>query len=129
MLDLPLFLIGMLAEHIHDSNIGADDLLFRGPAGGPLRYSNFRCRVFNPAVRQAALTGCTFHTLRQSAAGLMREVGAQEWVVQQRLGHANIRTTSGTYGWITPATNADLTQALDGLFTNPAEGNHGTGPA
>ncbi|MDX2933046.1 hypothetical protein [Streptomyces ipomoeae] len=35
---------------------GQSDLLFTAPEGGPLRYSNFRQRVFDPAVRKAAST-------------------------------------------------------------------------
>jgi integrase len=116
VLDVPPFLIDILAKHTATLHLTSTDLLFRSPEGGPLRASNFRNRVFNPAVRGAGLTGVTFHTLRQSAAGLLREVGAQELVVQHRLGHADRRTTSEVYDWVTPATNDRVTDALEALF-------------
>ena len=131
LLDLPPFLQVMLAEHIAEMNLSTDDLLFQSPTSGPLRPANFRNRVLGPAVRRSRLTGVTFHTLRQSAAGLMREVGAQEHVVQTRLGHGSQRVTSEVYGWITPATSEAVTRGLEALFTGgePTAGHRSVGPA
>jgi len=131
MLDLPPFLRAMLAEHMNKLSLGPDDLLFRSPTGGPLRPANYRNRIWNPAVRRSGLDGLTFHGLRHSAAGLMREVGAQEHVVQTRLGHGSPRVTSEVYGWITPATSEAVTRGLEMLFTGgkqPATGES-IGPA
>jgi len=40
------------------------------PAGGPLRPSNWRCRVGAPAVKAAGIEWCTPHALRHSQAAL-----------------------------------------------------------
>ena len=42
------------------------DLVFAGPGGGLLHHSNFRRRVWLPAVAAAGLTGIHFHDLRHA---------------------------------------------------------------
>ncbi|MGH9225755.1 MAG: tyrosine-type recombinase/integrase [Acidimicrobiales bacterium] len=70
----------------------------RRPAGGQVRATNFRLRIYTPATRKAGLEGLTFHRLRHSAGHMMREVGVSLEVIQQRLGHASIRTTADIHG-------------------------------
>jgi integrase len=50
---LPGFLVEMLRPRLEQ--LTADDLLFTAPGGGPLRASNYRRDVFEPAARAA---GC-----------------------------------------------------------------------
>jgi integrase len=84
-----------------------------------MRAGNFRNRIWKPAVRAAGLEGVTFHSLRHSAAGFMREVGAHPQAVQQRLGHgAGSRVTSEVYGWVTPASEREVTGGLENLFSS-----------
>src|SRR5262249_53550096 len=84
--------------------------------GGPLRYNNFRCRVFNKAVSQSRLDGVTFHGLRHSAGGLLRQAGVHTQVIQQRLGHASGTTTTDIYGWVPDETEKAAARALDAMF-------------
>jgi integrase len=116
---VPPFIIAMLADHLaRTERTDPEDFIFQAPAGGPLRGTNFRTRVWNPAVRAVGMNAVTFHSLRHSAAGLMREVGAHPQAVQQRLGHGvGSRVTSEVYGWVTDASDDAVTAGLEALFS------------
>ncbi|NEE02073.1 tyrosine-type recombinase/integrase [Phytoactinopolyspora halotolerans] len=79
-----------------------DALVFTAPGGGPLRKSNFRHRVWYPAVRAAGLDGLTPHELRHTAASLYIAAGTPPKVVQRILGHASITITLDLYGHLYP---------------------------
>ncbi|MFD5506985.1 tyrosine-type recombinase/integrase [Streptomyces sp. NPDC127051] len=83
---------------------GQSDLLFTAPEGGPLRYNNFRNRVFNPAVKEAGLAGMgvTPHKLRHTAASLAIAASADVKVVQLMLGHKDAAMTLNVYGHLFP---------------------------
>lgn len=77
---------------------GTDSLLFTASKGGPVRYRHWRIRHFNKAVREAGLTGLTPHGLRHTYAALSVQAGANPKVLQQAMGHSDIRLTLDTYG-------------------------------
>ncbi|MBU5944918.1 tyrosine-type recombinase/integrase [Streptomyces sp. PAM3C] len=93
----------------------ADDLLFTAPEGGPLRYANFRQRVFDPAVKEAGLDGMgiTPHKLRHTAASLAIAAGADVKVVQLMLGHKDASMTLNIYGHLFPDRLDEVADALD----------------
>ena len=93
----------------------ADDLLFTASEGGPLRYSNFRSRVFDPAVPAAGLEGMgiTPHKLRHTAASLAIAAGADVKVVQTMLGHKDASMTLNVYGHLFPDRLDEVADALD----------------
>ncbi|WP_074316156.1 tyrosine-type recombinase/integrase [Micromonospora cremea] len=66
-----------------------DALVFTAPNGGPLRNTNFRARVFEPAAASVGLAGLTPHDLRHTAASLAVAAGANVKAVQRMLGHAS----------------------------------------
>ena len=94
---------------------GQGDLLFTAPGGGPLRYSNFRQRVFDPAVKAAGLggMGVTPHKLRHTAASLAIAAGADVKVVQTMLGHKDASMTLNIYGHLIPDRLDEVADALD----------------
>ena len=94
---------------------GADGLLFTAPEGGPLRYANFRSRVFDPAVKEAGLggMGITPHKLRHTAASLAIAAGADVKVVQLMLGHKDASMTLNIYGHLFPDRLDEVADALD----------------
>ncbi|QKV97752.1 tyrosine-type recombinase/integrase [Streptomyces sp. NA02950] len=94
---------------------GADGLLYTAPEGGPLRYSNFRGRIFDPAVKAAGLTelGITPHKLRHTAASLAIAAGADVKVVQLMLGHKSAAMTLDVYGHLWPDRLDEVADALD----------------
>ena len=94
---LPSFIVDELTGHLteHADNSG---LVFSAPSGGPIRRNNFRRRTWLPAVRASVLEPCTFHDLRHTHAALLIAQGEHPKVIQERLGHASIKTTLDTYG-------------------------------
>ena len=92
-------------------------LLFTAPRGGPLRSSNFRNRVWNPAVLRASASGYTVRECRQVAAALMREAGASEQEVGARLRHTKkSAVTSDLYGGITVDRQRAVNEGMSALL-------------
>ncbi len=90
----------------------AENLLFQAPGAGPVRATNFRNRVHDPALRQAGLEGLSFHRLRHS----LRELGVPLEVIQKRLGHSSIRTTTDIYGSLPERVDRPVAEKLDEMF-------------
>jgi len=81
---------------------GRDDLVFTDSRGGVLRVSNWRARVFAPAVLACQLADDAFptvtpHDLRHTAASLAISAGANVKAVQRMLGHAKASMTLDVY--------------------------------
>jgi len=76
---------------------GADELVFPAKNGQALRNTNFRRRVFDPAVKAAGLAKLTPHDLRDTAASLAVSAGANVKAVQRMLGHASAAMTLDVY--------------------------------
>jgi integrase len=81
---------------------GRDDLVFTDLRGGVLRNSNWRVRIFRPAVHACQAADDTFpsitpHDLRHTAVSLAVSVGANVKAVQRMVGHAKASMTLDTY--------------------------------
>lgn len=92
------------------------DLLFTAAEGGPLRYSNFRRRVFDPAVKASGLIGLTPHGLRHTAASLAVASGASVKGVQRMLGHADAAMTLNVYADLFDGELDAVAERLDRAF-------------
>ena len=109
---LPAFLVEELAHHL--ATYGDDSkLVFSAPEGGPIRRTNFRCRTWLPAVQASVGVPCTFHGLRHSHAALLIAQGEHPKVIQERLGHASIKTTLDTYGHLFEGMDEAAADRLD----------------
>jgi len=65
---VPQVVLDELAAHLRRTGRTApQDLVLQAPKGGPVRATNFRLRIYTPAVRKAGLEGLTFRRLRHSA--------------------------------------------------------------
>jgi integrase len=123
VLSLPQFVVDELSAHLaRTGRREPGQLVFVMPQGGPLRGGNFRKQVWLPAIERAGLEGLTFHGLRHTAAGLLREVGGHTQLVARRLGHSDDRVTSGVYGWVTDETEAPVIAAQDELLRSTHRG-------
>ena len=94
----------VLADELAGVMVGKDrdGLVFTDLRGGVLRNSNWRARVFEPAVamcQQAdeAFPSITPHDLRHTAASLAVSAGANVKAVQRMLGHAKASMTLDVY--------------------------------
>jgi integrase len=81
---------------------GREDLVFTDLRGGVLRNSNWRARVFQPAVDRCqkadeSFPSVTPHDLRHTAASLAVSAGANVKAVQRMLGHAKASMTLDVY--------------------------------
>ncbi len=121
---LPRFISDMLAEHLaHRVGRDGDALVFTAPGGQPLRYSNFRARVWNPAVVRTDETpgGLTPHHLRHTCASYLIARGASVKAVQVQLGHSTPVVTLNTYLHLFP-------DDLDRLFDDVDDAYRETKP-
>ena len=69
--------------------------------GARINYSNFRSRIFKPAAIEIGLPDLQPHDLRRTAASLLVDANTPQKVVQEQLGHADIRTTLNLYAQAT----------------------------
>lgn len=112
---VPAFLVDALAAHLAKYS---DDsgLIFSAPTGGPIRRSNFRRRIWLPAVETSVGQPCTFHDLRHSHAAILIAQGEHPKVIQERLGHASIKTTLDTYGHLFEGLDEAATDRLEATY-------------
>jgi len=89
---VPPLIIPSLRDHLaRHAQPGDDGLVFVGPNGGQLRRSNFRHRVWLPALVQAGLPEVHFHDLRHTGNALTASAGASLRELMARMGHASTR--------------------------------------
>lgn len=112
-LAIPRFVASHLAAYIDRFPPEAGGFLITGTYRGGLRRSNFRNRVWLPAVAATVGPPCDFHDLRHSHAALLIREGLHPKVIQERMGHASIRTTLDTYGHLFPGLDEAAADALD----------------
>lgn len=71
-------------------------------------------RVISRHSQLAGVKEIRVHDLRHSDASLMLELGMNVLEIQQRLGHADIQTTLGTYSHLRPTAMKDVANRLSG---------------
>ena len=106
-------------SHLEAVAINRDDeraLVFTSPTGGPLRYSNFRKRVWYPAVERAGLPPIGFHDLRRTAATVLVANNIDMKTAQVRLGHANPALTLKIYAQATTSQDRAAAAMIDSYF-------------
>ena len=137
---MPEVLAETLAEHL--AKLGAtaadpDELVFPAPEGGPLRYDNWRRRIWQPAcvaagagrvikdpeTKKERYEGAGFHDLRRANATGLVLANVDLKTAQTRLGHSDPRLTIGLYAQVTSAADKSAAEALGAHFsTTPRDG-------
>lgn len=93
---------------------GADDLVFTAPEGGRVRAEHFRERQWARAMKRAGITKhITPHGLRHTSASWQLMRGESPIVVQHRLGHESLSTTSKVYAHLLTDEQAGAAAMLD----------------
>jgi len=115
MVTIPHFLNDLLAQHLAQHVPDQPDaLVFTSAEGLPLRNSNFRHRIWTPAVQQAELPReLRIHDMRHTCAALLIAQGAHPKAAQLHLGHSSITVTMDRYGHLFPSETDALAAALD----------------
>lgn len=91
-------------------------LVFCQPDGAPLHPERFS-RTFASRVRQHGMRKIRLHDLRHTHATLGLEKGIHPRIMQERLGHANVGITLGTYSHVNPAMDANAADTIsDAIF-------------
>lgn len=83
----------MPALTVRLNQLAPDDYVFPAPGGGAWDDSNFRRRVFDPAVKAAGVPRGTPHDMRHTAASWLVQAGVDLYRVQALLGHESFLTT------------------------------------
>ena len=137
MVTMPAAVVEALAAHLEDHE---GELIFTAPDGGYIRRTNWRRRVWAPALGHAGLPhpyapkgercslcgaaeadnlhtdpAPTPHDLRHFGAAVAIAAGAHPKAIQERLGHASITTTLNVYGHLFPSLDEELAAKLDTL--------------
>lgn len=100
---------------------GPDEAVFLTPQGGLVRHRNFDVRVWQKACKAASLMDPrpTMHDLRHTHAAYLIDQGVPLPEIQYRLGHEDISTTVGIYGYRMKRADKMVLTALDGLLGTP----------
>jgi integrase len=118
---LPRSVVEELAEHL--GPVGeADAWVFTADKGGVLRPSNFRVKVWRPAVRTAGLAPLRPHDLRHTAVALWIAAGANPKEVSVRAGHTSVAFTLDRYGHLFEGHDDELRDRLDVMHAQGLRG-------
>jgi len=110
MVTMPKVVAEALSDHMGRH---PGELIFTAPDGGYIRRTNWRRRVWAPALERAGLSGIRPHDLRHFGAAVAIAAGAHPKAIQERLGHASITTTLNIYGQLFPSLDEELAAKLD----------------
>ena len=116
---LPSFVARALAMHIDLYALpGGEGLVFPSADGHPMRRSNFRRRVWEPATSELAMTGFRFHDLRHTAATLAAASGTSLKALMARIGHSSA-VAALRYQHVIDGQDADIVQYLERFGEEP----------
>jgi integrase len=89
---IPDLIIPRIRWHLATFSDAKDDaLVFTSPTGSPMRHSNFRRRVWLPALTAAGLPATHFHDLRHTGNTLTADAGANLRELMERMGHSSTK--------------------------------------
>lgn len=113
---LPQAAVDVLKHHLQYNmiTVNADELLFKGDKGAPLRASSFRRAVgWAEAIESAGLPeGFHFHDLRHLGNLLAAEAGASTRELMKRLGQSTVRAALA-YQHATDKRDKEIAAAMD----------------
>ncbi len=124
---VPTALAEILAEHLARNGLGiadADAYVFSTGSGLPLDYTNWRRRVWLPAVARAGLDGIGFHDLRRTNATALVLEGVDLKTAGTRLGHSDPRLTLALYAQATTEADRDAAEAVGRRYLGRTPAGH-----
>jgi integrase len=118
-MSVPKTIVAMLAAHIEQQGLtdgDPNDLVFTDEFGGPLRYSNWRRRVWLPSAKAGGCEGAGFHDLRRLNATTLVVGGVDVKTAQVRLGHSDPRMTLSIYASAPATADRAAAETVDQRF-------------
>ena len=107
---------GLVDQAVEDRR--PDDLLFVGRRGSRVATQHFQPRVWLRAVAASGIgKRPRIHDLRHTHASWLIAAGVPLPVIQYRLGHESIKTTSDTYGHLLPGAGELAAAALGDILS------------
>jgi integrase len=119
----PKELMDLLAEHLATRGLTGTDTdayVFVGPNGGPLDYSDWYHRIWQPARNAIGLPKLKFHNLRDANITGMVAEGVDVKTAQTRAGHADPRVLLGIYAQATTEADRRAAELLGERFMRPS---------
>ena len=111
---VPGFLSDILANHLQSAPTEPDSVVFTGSTEERIDWTNYRNRIWKPALTRAGLDqGLRMHDLRHTAASMLIAQGGRPKVVLEHLGHSSIILTMDRYGHMYPEDRSKVADALD----------------
>jgi len=98
------------------SNKSENEKVFLNSNGKPISSSNFRNRVFNPAIKALGLPKIRIHDLRHTLASIAASRGASVLAVSRYLGHANPSETLNTYSHLFESDLEKVSESMNEAF-------------
>lgn len=93
------------------------DLILSTSHGSPINPTNVS-RAFSRLVMLSGVPKIRVHDTRHTAATLLLRAGIPAKVVSERLGHANISITLGTYSHVLPDMQDDAASAMSAILAS-----------
>lgn len=112
-------LTNVLDNYLKETDLlraGTDGPLFISKRGNRIHDSNFRRRVFNPALIRAGLTEFRFHSFRATSSTWLFQQGVPIPAVMDRVGHESSKTTMDHYVVATKLGQQLAVDAIEGFF-------------
>lgn len=120
---IPAFVADELAAHAAGKH--PDDLMFPAPEGNTyVRGSNWRPRIWVPALRLAGIEPCRVHDLRHTAISFWISEGADPVSIARWAGHRSTITVMDVYGHPSAAGVDRTMSKLDTQGTAAAARSH-----
>ena len=116
VLPIPDLLSGYLQGWCNEKN--PQDLVFTNSSGNPISISNFRNRIYKPAIKMAKVPSVTIHDLRHTTASIAISMGASVMGVRTMLGHASTKMTLDTYTHLFPEDLRLVSNSINQAITN-----------
>ncbi|KAA9394780.1 site-specific integrase [Kocuria coralli] len=113
---MPKALTATIHDHIQTSGKAPSDALFTNTAGSTILASGFHEDIWRPTMKtleHKLRRRPWVHDLRHTHASRLIAAGVPLTVIQRRLGHESIKTTSDLYGHLADDADAQAAAALD----------------
>lgn len=103
-------IVGDLAQHL--ASYSSAETVFTSRRGERLHHSNFRRRVWLPALQSTNLDGWRYHDLRHTYASILIRGAVSPPLIAQMMGHSNASVTLSVYAGFWDEQSQDVRNAL-----------------